>query len=49
MTRNSPVRNLRPVIVRHGDTRVIAWLRGDFVSYHDYQLDVVGLVKRASN
>ena len=47
LTKNSPVRNLRPTIVRNGKTRVIAWLRGEFIGYTNYQLDVVGLVEAA--
>ncbi len=42
ITSNSSVDNLRPVIVSDGGHRIILWLRGDFVSYTDYQLDVVG-------
>lgn len=45
VTTNSPVRNIRPIIVRDGPTRVIAWLRGDFTTYTDYQLDVVGVIE----
>ena len=45
VTKNSPVRNLRPVIVRDETTRVIAWLRGDYRTYTDYQLDVVGMIE----
>ena len=44
ITQNSPVRNLRPTIVRGDGYRVIAWLRGIFESYTNYQLDVVGIV-----
>lgn len=46
MSSGSPVRNLRPVIVRGDGYRVFAWLRGDFRSYSNYQLDVVGLVEK---
>ena len=45
LTTNSPVRNLRPVIARGGGYRVIAWLRGEYRSYTDYELDVVGIVE----
>lgn len=45
VTRDSSVRNLRPVVARDGKTRVIAWLRGDFRTYTDYELDVVGIVE----
>ena len=43
--RDSPVRNLRPLIVRDGDRRVILWNRGNFKTYANYQLDTVGLVE----
>lgn len=49
ITKNSPVRNLRPVIVRGDKVRVLAWLRGDFQSYTNYQLDVVGVVEQSSS
>lgn len=45
ITKHSPVRNIRPVILRADNTRIIAWLRGEFISYYNYQLDVVGLVE----
>ena len=45
LTANSPVRNIRPIIVSDDASRAILWLRGDFVSYTNYQLDVVGLVE----
>ena len=48
ITKNSPVSNLRPVIVRGKDTRVLAWLRGDFRTYTNYELDVVGVVEEVS-
>ncbi len=45
VTRNSPVRNIRPLIVRDGDRRVVLWNRGEFISYNNYQLDTVGFVE----
>lgn len=39
------VLNLRPVIVADQQHRVLLWLRGDFVTYTNYQLDVVGIVE----
>ena len=45
ITCDSPVRNLRPVIVRGDGYRVFAWLRGEFNSFTDYQLDVVGIAE----
>lgn len=47
VTAHSPVRNIRPLFVRDGKTRVLAWLRGDFQTFTDYQLDVVGLIEQA--
>lgn len=47
VTANSPERNLRPKILRDGDRRVILWLRGDFRTFVNYQMDVVGLVEEA--
>jgi hypothetical protein len=47
VTRDSKVRNIRPVVVRDQGTRVIAWLRGTFNTYTDYRLDVVGIVEDA--
>ena len=45
VTKDSPVRNIRPVILRDGQRRVILWNRGDYVSYTDYQLDTVGIAE----
>jgi hypothetical protein len=45
LTKNSSVRNLRPVIVSGHGYRVLLWLRGSFVTYTNYRLDVVGLVQ----
>lgn len=49
VTSNSPERNIRPVIVRDGDQRIVLWLRGDFRTFVNYQMDVVGLVEKAGN
>jgi hypothetical protein len=46
VTRNSPVRNIRPVILRDGDTRLVLWQRGEFKTYTDYDLDTVGFVEK---
>lgn len=48
VTQNSPVRNIRPVILRDGDKRVVLWNRGDFVTFVNYQLDTVGFVEKAA-
>lgn len=45
VTKESPVRNLRPLIVRHSGRRVILWNRGDFRTYTNYRLDTVGVVE----
>lgn len=45
VTKDSPVKNLRPVIARHGGRRVILWNRGEFKTYTNYQLDTVGLIE----
>jgi hypothetical protein len=41
VTSNSPVRNLRPLILRPDDRRIVLWQRGDFVTFRDYQMDTV--------
>lgn len=46
VTQNSTVRNIRPLIVRDGDYRVILWQRGRFNTYTDYRLDTVGRVEK---
>jgi rhamnogalacturonyl hydrolase YesR len=45
LTWHSPVQNLRPVIVRDGNRRVVLWTRGTFSTYTKYQMDVVGIVE----
>jgi hypothetical protein len=45
VTRDSPVSNLRPLIIRDGDRRVLLWNRGEFNTFTNYQLDTVGLVE----
>ena len=47
VTNNSPVQNIRPVIVRDEEYRVVLWNRGDYRSYIDYQLDTVGFTEVA--
>ena len=44
VTTQSPVHNLRPLIVYNNDRRIILWQRGNFVTFRDYQLDVVGFL-----
>lgn len=48
VTKSSPVRNLRPMVLRDGAQRIVLWNRGDFRTYVDYQLDTVGFVEPAS-
>ena len=45
VTTQSPVRNLRPLIVRHNNQRIVLWQRGDFVTFRDYQMDTVGFIE----
>lgn len=46
VTKGSPVRNIRPVILREGDKRVVLWNRGDFKTFVNYDLDTVGFVEK---
>jgi len=48
VTQNSPVPNLRPMVVRDDERRIILWNRGDFRTYVNYDLDSVGLVETVS-
>lgn len=45
VTENSPVRNIRPMILREDNRRIALWQRGDFVDFTNYQLDTVGFVE----
>ncbi len=45
VTKDSPVRNIRPMVLRDGAQRVVLWQRGRFTSYTDYDLDTVGFVE----
>jgi hypothetical protein len=49
LTRDSTVDNLRPIVPSrsHGPSAVL-WLRGRYRAYTDYDLEVVGLVPRAT-
>lgn len=49
VTRKSPVRNLRPVILRDGDRRVVLWNRGVFKTFTNYQLDTVGFIESVAD
>lgn len=43
-TTNSAQDNLRPIVAASGDAWAVAWLRGDYRSYTDYDQAAVGLV-----
>lgn len=44
LTRDSTADNLRPIVPRwDSDETLLLWLRGEYRSYTDYDLDVVGL------
>ncbi|HSH09977.1 MAG TPA: glycosyl hydrolase, partial [Oceanipulchritudo sp.] len=47
VTRNSPVRNIRPMVLNDGAVRVVLWQRGEFISYRIYDLDTVGFMEAA--
>lgn len=49
VTKDSPVRNIRPMVLREGTGRVVLWNRGDYKTYIDYDLDTVGFVERADD
>lgn len=42
VTKNSPVRNIRPVILRGAGKRVVLWQCGRYSTYVDYDLDTIG-------
>lgn len=48
VTRDSKVRNLRPVVLREGGKRIVLWQRGDFVTFVNYDLDTVGFIESTS-
>jgi len=48
MTTNSTTRNIRPVILRNGNQRVICWNRGRFDGYLDYDLQTVGIIEKVA-
>ena len=45
ITKNSPVKNIRPVILRKDGKRYILWNRGDYQTFRNYQLDTVGIIE----
>ncbi|MCA9214391.1 MAG: BNR-4 repeat-containing protein [Planctomycetales bacterium] len=48
LTVDSPVRNMRPLIVRTDDSRIILWNRGVYITYTNYDLDTVGIIESVS-
>ena len=48
VTKSSPVRNIRPLILRHGDQRIVLWQRGEFRTFTNYDMDTVGFVESAA-
>lgn len=45
VTSGSPVANIRPLILHHDGQRIVIWLRGDYQTWKDYDLDKVGLIE----
>jgi rhamnogalacturonyl hydrolase YesR len=41
--------NIRPVVVRDRDQRVVLWQQGRFTTFTDYDLDTVGFVEEAKS
>ena len=49
ITANSTVDNLRPIVPIWNDRDIaLLWLRGTYTTYHDYDLDVVGIISDRS-
>jgi len=46
ITENSETDNIRPYITSDGNDRALLWLRGEYRTYTDYSLEVVGYVSR---
>jgi hypothetical protein len=45
VTANSTADNLRPIVpIWDADHTALLWLRGTYTTYHDYDLDVVGII-----
>jgi hypothetical protein len=50
ITANSTVDNLRPIVPTWDASHTaLLWLRGTYTTYHDYDLDVVGIITEHSN
>ena len=48
VTQNSTVRNLRPIVLREGDERILLWNRGRYDTFVNYDLETVGFVEKVS-
>jgi hypothetical protein len=45
ITRDSDFDNIRPIMpVSDGEYKVLLWLKGKYITYKDYSLDVVGII-----
>jgi hypothetical protein len=45
VTADSTADNIRPIVpVWDADHTAVLWLRGSYTGYHDYDLDVVGVI-----
>lgn len=51
VTRNTPkgLRNIRPVILRYGNKRLMLWQRGTYNTFVDYNLDTVGIIQTVNS
>ncbi|MBT6032705.1 MAG: hypothetical protein HOH19_09025, partial [Kordiimonadaceae bacterium] len=47
LTYNSNVDNIRPVIPNwHSDQRVVLWMRGTYITYTDFDTQLVGIIQK---
>ena len=44
ITQNSPMPNIRPIVVADKNHHALLWLRGRYTTYTDYLTDVVGII-----
>jgi hypothetical protein len=44
ITSNSDFDNIRPIVPQSSEFQVLLWLKGEYTSYTDYNLDVVGII-----
>lgn len=45
ITHGADATNLRPLVLRDGDRRIVLWQRGAYQSFTDYDLDTVGFIE----